>query len=149
MTKQETDWAAGIGAVSTRRPLSRVWRSKTDMSRIVAAVTRSAAVELEHGRAGQTGGLDRERARSARPLRNRQVAVPGRRPRELEVADGLAVDRDVHGLRLLDQQGDAERPRLAVVGDQPGLTRDVAVRLQTGGPRVQAEGVVQPSEGGG
>src|SRR6478609_9575108 len=124
MTKQETDWAAGIGAVSTRRPLSRVRRSKTDMSLIVAVAGGSAVVELEDRRAGQAGGLDGERARPARPTGNRQVAVPGRRPRELEVVDGLTVARDVDGLGLLDQQRDAEGPRLAVVGDQPGLTRD-------------------------
>src|SRR5262245_55441818 len=127
MTKQETDWAVGIGAVRTRRPLSRVWRSKTDMALIVAAAGGSAAVVLEDRQARQAGRLDGEHARPARLLGNGQVPVRGRRARELEVADGLAVHRDVDGLCLFDQQRDAEDPRLAVVGDQPGLAGYVAV----------------------
>src|SRR5919197_3392344 len=50
MMNTATDWACGIGAVSTRRPFSRVWRSNT--------LIRRAPSSRRRGRIDGIGALD-------------------------------------------------------------------------------------------
>src|SRR5581483_10354618 len=48
MSMHVTDWAVGTSAVRTRRPLSRVRRSKAGMAAIVSTPPRSAVAEPVH-----------------------------------------------------------------------------------------------------